>query len=61
MSCNLRDVRVLWRFNARSDGNFDVVVLLKRRSEDGMNSSVTEDASVIKDISGQLISLVSEI
>jgi hypothetical protein len=23
---NLRDVTVLWRFNARSDGNLDVVV-----------------------------------
>jgi hypothetical protein len=26
VSWNLRDVTVLWRFNARSDGNLDVVV-----------------------------------
>ena len=49
MSWNLRDVTVLWRFNARSDGNLDVVVLPRRRSEGGMNSFVTEDASVIKE------------
>jgi hypothetical protein len=35
---------------ARSDGNLDVVVLLRRRSEDGMNNFVTEDASVIKEM-----------
>jgi hypothetical protein len=39
----------LWRFNARFDGNLDVVVLLIRRPEGGMNSFVTEDASVIKE------------
>ena len=50
MSWNLRDVTVLWRFSARSDDNFDVVVLLKRRSEYGMNSFVTEDAFVIKEM-----------
>ena len=49
MSWNLRDVTVLWRFNARSDGNLDVVVLLRRRSEGDMNSFVTEEASVIKE------------
>jgi hypothetical protein len=47
VSWNLRDV--LWRFNARSDGNMDVVVLLRRRSEGGMNNLVTGDASVIKE------------
>ena len=49
MSWNLRDVTVLWRFNARSDGNLDVVVFLRRRSEGGTNSFVTEHASVIKE------------
>ena len=49
MSWNLRDVTVLWRFNARSDGNLDVMVLLRRRSEGGMNNFVREDASVIKE------------
>jgi hypothetical protein len=44
---NLRDV--LWQFDARSDGNLDVVALLKRRSEGGINKFVTEDASVIKE------------
>jgi hypothetical protein len=48
VSWNLRDViTVLWLFNTRSDGNFDVVVILRRRSEGGMNNFVTEDASVI--------------
>ena len=49
VSQNLRDVTVLWRFDARSDGNFNVLVLLRRRSEDGMNNFITEDASVIKE------------
>ena len=49
MSWNLRDVTVLLRFNGRSDGNLDVVVLLRRRSEGGMNNFVTEDASAIKE------------
>ena len=49
MSWNLRDVTGLWRFNARPDGNLDVVVLLRRRSESGMNNFVLEDASVIKE------------
>jgi len=49
MSWNLRDVTVLWRFNARSNGNLDVVVLLRRRSEGGMNNFITEDASVTKE------------
>jgi hypothetical protein len=40
---------ILWRFNARSDGNLDVVVLLRRRSEGGRKNFVTEDASVIKE------------
>jgi len=30
--------------------NLDVLVLLRRRFEDGMNNFVTEDASVIKEI-----------
>ena len=34
------DLAVLWRFNARSDVNLDVVVLLRRRSEGGMNNFV---------------------
>jgi hypothetical protein len=38
----------LWRFNAHSEGNFDVVVLLRRRSKGGMNNFVTKDACVIK-------------
>jgi hypothetical protein len=38
----------LWRFNVRSDGSLDVVVLLRRRSEGGMKNFVTEDASLIK-------------
>jgi hypothetical protein len=38
----------LWWFNARSFGSLDVVVLLRRQSEDGMNNFVTEDASVTK-------------
>jgi hypothetical protein len=42
VSWNLR-----WRFNARSDGYLDIVVLLRRRSEGGMNNFVTEDASII--------------
>jgi len=49
VSWNLRDVTVLWWFNARCDGNLDVVVVLRRWSEGGMNSFVTEDASVIKE------------
>ena len=49
VSWNLRDVTVLWQFNARSDGNLDFVVLLRRRSEGGMNNFVTEDSSVIKE------------
>jgi len=49
VSWNLRDVTVLWRFNAHSDGNLDVVVFLRRRSEGGTNNFVTEDASVIKE------------
>ena len=44
VSWNLRDVTVLWQFNARSDGNLDFVVLLRRRSEGGMNNFVKEDA-----------------
>jgi hypothetical protein len=42
-------VTVLWRFNARSDGNLAVVVLLRRQSEGGMNNFVTENASVFKE------------
>ena len=49
MSWNLRDVTVLWLLNARSNGNLDIVVLLRRRSEGGMNNFITEDASVIKE------------
>jgi hypothetical protein len=49
VSWNLRDVTVLWQFNARSDSNLDVLVLMRRRSEGGMNNFVTEDASVIKE------------
>jgi hypothetical protein len=48
LSWNLRNATALWQFNARSDGNLGVVVLLRRRSEGGMNSSVTENSSVIK-------------
>jgi hypothetical protein len=40
---------ISWRFNARSDGNLDVVVLLRRRFDGGMNSFVTQDASLIKE------------
>jgi hypothetical protein len=40
---------ILWRFNAHSDSNLDVMVLLRRQSEGGMNSFVTEDASVTKE------------
>jgi hypothetical protein len=40
---------ILWRFKGRSYGNLDDVVLLKRRTEGGMNNFVTEDASVIKE------------
>jgi len=40
VSRNLRDVTVLWRFNACSDGNLKVVVLLRRRSEVGINSFI---------------------
>jgi hypothetical protein len=47
VSCNLRDT--LRRFNALSDDNLDVVFLLRRRSEGGMNNFVTEDTSVIKE------------
>jgi hypothetical protein len=32
-----------------SDDNLDVAVLLRRRSEGGMNNFVTQDASVIKE------------
>ena len=53
MSWNLRDVTVLWRFNAHSDGNLDVVVLLRRPSEGGMDIFVTEDASVIKEMAAR--------
>jgi hypothetical protein len=49
MSWNLCDVTILWRFNAHSDGNLDVVVLLRRRSKGGMNNFITEDASIIKE------------
>jgi hypothetical protein len=49
MFWNFRDVTDLWHFNGPSDGNLDVVVLLRRLSEGGMNSFVTEDASVIKE------------
>ena len=49
VSWNLWDVIVLWRFNARFDGNLDVVTLLRRRSEGGMNIFGTEDASVSKE------------
>jgi len=49
VSWNLRDVTVLWQFNTRSDGNLDIVVLLRLRSKGGMNNFVTEDASVIKE------------
>jgi hypothetical protein len=49
VSWKLRDVTVLWQFTARFDGNLDVVVLVRRRSEGGMNNFVTEDASVIKE------------
>jgi hypothetical protein len=40
---------ILWRFKARSDGELDVVVLLRRRSEGCMNNFVTEDVSVVKE------------
>jgi hypothetical protein len=40
---------ILCRSNARSYINFDIVVLLRRRSEGGMNNFVREDASVIKE------------
>jgi hypothetical protein len=40
---------VLWWFNARSHGNMDVVVLMRRRSKCNMNSFFIEDASVIKE------------
>jgi hypothetical protein len=33
----------------RSDDDLEVVVFLRRRSEGGMNNSVTEHASVIKE------------
>ena len=49
MSWNLRYVTVSWRFKARSDGNLDVLVALRCRSEGGLNNFVTEDASVIKE------------
>jgi hypothetical protein len=39
---------ILWRFNARSNGNLDDVVLLRRRSKGGMNNFVPADASVVK-------------
>jgi hypothetical protein len=52
VSWNLRDVTVLWRFNERSDCNLDVVVLLRRRSEGGMNSLIIEGASVVKVVWG---------
>jgi hypothetical protein len=45
---NLREVTALWRFNGRSDGNLDVVVLQRRQSKGGMNNFATEAASVIK-------------
>jgi hypothetical protein len=41
VSWNFRDVTVVWRFNARSDGNLDVVVPLRRRSKGGMNNFIT--------------------
>jgi hypothetical protein len=44
-----RVLEFLWRFNARSDGNLNVAVLLRRRSEGGKNNFVTEDVSVIKE------------
>jgi hypothetical protein len=44
-----RSITVLWLFNARSDDNLDVVVHLRRWTEGGMNSFLTEDASVIKE------------
>jgi hypothetical protein len=50
VSWNLRDVTVLWRFNARFDGNLEVVDPLRRRFEGGMNNFVTEDASVVKEM-----------
>ena len=53
MSWNLRDVTVLWLFNARSDGNLEVVVLQRRRSEGVLNSFVTEDLSSRKRSRGQ--------
>jgi hypothetical protein len=45
---NLQEVTALWRFNGRSDGNLDVVILQRRQSEGGMNNFTTEAASVIK-------------
>jgi hypothetical protein len=49
---------ILWRFNTHSDGNVDVVVLLRRRYEGGMNNFVTEDVSVIMErvaLGGQVL------
>jgi hypothetical protein len=46
VSWNLRDVTA---FSVHSDGSLDVVVLLGRQSEGGMNNFITEDASVIKE------------
>jgi hypothetical protein len=45
---NLRGVTALRRFNGRSDGNLDVVVLQRRQSEGAMNNFAAEAAFVIK-------------
>jgi hypothetical protein len=45
---DLREVTALWRFNRRSDGNLNVVVLQCCQSEGGMNNFASEAASVIK-------------
>jgi hypothetical protein len=47
--CSWCALEFLWQFNARSNGNLDVVVLMRRWSEGGLNNFVREDASVIKE------------
>jgi len=47
VSWNLRSVIVLWRF-VHSNGSLDITVL-RRQTDDSMNSFITEDASVIEE------------
>jgi hypothetical protein len=57
---SLREVTSLWRFNGRSDGNFEVMDLQRRQSEGVMNNFATEAASVIKESRAERPSFTEE-